>query len=291
MTSPFRRVAILGCGLIGGSFALALRRAFPEIAIIGWDREEILALARERGAIDEGSLDLAAGCDEADLVYVALPVEVAIHRLPEIAAAVPAQALVTDAASTKTAVCELARMAFAPPRLFLGGHPIAGREKGGIDNADADLFRDAPYVLIGRPGEPEPSAANAEDGRIQGFIKVIQAIGARPAWLDAAAHDRLFAFLSHLPQLASVALAETVLEGAGDAAATLAGPGLADSLRLAGSPYDLWEGICRTSPALDDALARLIATLERIRAGLATGAVADDFARAARLYKILRHIE
>jgi prephenate dehydrogenase len=291
MTPPFRSAAILGCGLIGGSFAMALRRAFPEIQITGWDREDILARARERGAIDEASSDLASACREADLVYVALPVELTIHRLTEIAAAVSAEALVTDTASTKSAVCEKARVAFAPPRLFLGGHPIAGRERGGIDNADPDLFRNAAYVLIGAPGDPESSAAEAENDRIRRFIDVIHAIGARPAWLDAAAHDRLFAFLSHLPQLASVALAETVLEGAGDAAATLAGPGLADSLRLAGSPYDLWAGICRTSPALDDALASLIAALERIRAGLATGALADDFARASRLYKILHHIE
>lgn len=293
MTSPFRHAAILGTGLIGGSFALALRRAFPEIRVTGWDRPEILARARARGAIDNGSDDLATACREADLVYVALPVEVTIHRLPKIAAAVSPQALVTDAASTKIAVCEKARMAFTPPRLFLGGHPITGRERGGIEHADPDLFRDAPYVLIGKPGEPEPepSTAEAGDDRIRRFIKMLQAIGARPVWLDAAGHDRLFAFLSHLPQLASVALAETVLEGAGDAAATLAGPGLTDSLRLAGSPYDLWAGICRTSPALDDALARLIAMLERMRAGLASGALAEDFDRAARLYKILHHID
>jgi prephenate dehydrogenase len=289
MKPPFRRVAILGTGLIGGSFSLALRRAFPEIHVAGWDRADVLARARERGAIQEGSPDLAAVCRETDLVYVALPVEEAILRLPEIAAAVPHPALVTDAASTKSVICEQARLAFLPPRLFLGGHPIAGREIGGIDNADPDLFRGAPYVLIGN--EPESSSAEAENNRVRRFVEVIGAMGARPAWLDAAAHDRLFAFLSHLPQLASVALAETVLEGAGDAAATLAGPGLADSLRLAGSPYDLWAGICRTSPALDDALARLIATLERIRAGLATSTLADDFDRAARLHKLLRRIE
>jgi prephenate dehydrogenase len=291
MTPPFRRVTILGSGLIGGSFALALRRAYPEIRITAWDREEVLARARERGAIDEGTTDLAAACVEADLVYVALPVEVTIHRLPEIAAAVSPQALVTDATSTKSAVCEQARLAFQPPRLFLGGHPIAGRERSGIDHADPGLFRAAPYILIGEPGGPESPSGEAEDDRVRRFVDVIHAIGVRPAWLDAAAHDRLFAFLSHLPQLASIALAETVLEGAGDAAATLAGPGLTDSLRLAGSPYDLWAGICRTSPALDDALARLIATLERIRAGLAAGTLASDFDRAARLYKILRRIE
>src|SRR5579884_1784108 len=160
MEPPFERVAVLGTGLIGGSFALALRRAFPAIHIAGWDFPDVLARARRRGAIDEGSRELAAACRDAGLVYIALPVEETIHRLPEIAAAVSPEALTTDAASTKSAVCERARPAFLPPRLFLGGHPVAGRERGGIEQADPDLFRDAPYVLIGSPGEPERSLAS-----------------------------------------------------------------------------------------------------------------------------------
>jgi prephenate dehydrogenase len=283
MTPPFRRVAVLGTGLVGGSFALALRRAFPEIRLTAWDRPEVLDRARERGAIDDGSADLAAVCGQADLVYVALPVEETIRRLPGIAAVVSPEALVADAASTKTAVCAAAQRAFSPPRLFLGGHPIAGRELGGIEHAGPDLFRDAPYVLIGPP-------AGADD-RVSRLTAAIEAIGARPVWLDAAVHDRLFAFLSHLPQLASMALAETVLDGAGESAARLAGPGLGDSLRLAGSPYELWAEICRTSPALDEALGCLIASLERIRANLKSDALAEDFRRANLLYKTLRRIE
>jgi prephenate dehydrogenase len=283
MTPPFGHVAVLGTGLVGGSFALAVRRAFPEVHVSAWDRPEVLARARERGAIDDGSTDLAAVCREADLVYVALPVEQAIRRLPETAAAVSAAALVTDAASTKAAVCAAALRAFAPPKLFLGGHPIAGRERGGIEHASADLFRDAPYVLVGTPDNP--------DDRVRCLAKVIETIGARPVWLDAAEHDRLFAFLSHLPQLASVALAETVLDGAAESAASLAGPGLGDSLRLAGSPYDLWAEICRTSPNLDEALGLLIEKLERIRANLKGDGLAGDFDRANLLYKTLRRIE
>ncbi len=286
MTPPFRHVAVLGTGLVGGSFALALRRAFPEILFTGWDRPDVLAQAHQRGAIHHATPDLASACREADLVFVALPVEEAIRRLPEIAAAVSPEALTTDAASTKTALCEAAERLFEPPRLFLGGHPIAGRELGGIENADADLFRDVPYVLEGKPDRP--AAPDAREARL---LAAIEAIGARPVWLAAAEHDRLFAYLSHLPQLASVALAETVLDGAGDSAAELAGRGLADSLRLAGSPYDLWASICRTSPDLDEALARLIRALERIRAGLSRDDLARNFDRANRLYKSLRRLE
>jgi prephenate dehydrogenase len=287
MSPPFRHVAVLGTGLIGGSFALALRRAFPEMVVTGWDRTAVLDRAVRLGAIHQAAPDLASACRSAELVYVALPVEEAIRRLPEIVAAVSAEALTTDAASTKSAICEAAARFFQPPKLFVGGHPIAGRELAGVEHADADLFRGAPYVLIGESGRPvEP------DERVTRLVAAIEAIGARPVWLDAAEHDRLFAFLSHLPQLTAVALAETVLEGAGDSAATLAGRGLVDSLRLAGSPYDLWAGICRTSPSLDEALARLIRALERIRTGLAgEHDLARDFDRANRLYKTLRRIE
>ncbi len=283
MPIPFRHVTVLGVGLVGGSFALALRRAFPEVSIAGWDREEVLERARQCGAIDDARAELAAACRGADLVYLALPVEETLRRLPEIAAAAPPEALVTDSASTKAAVCEAAGRAFVPPRFFLGGHPVAGREQGGIANASPDLFRGAPYALMGASGESDARAAR--------LAEVVAAIGARAVWLDPAEHDRLFAYLSHLPQLASIALAETVLAGAGDAARLLAGPGLGDSTRLAGSPYELWAGICRTSPQLDEALVRLIESLEGIRARLRDPSLAQDFDRAARLYKILRQME
>ena len=104
-------------------------------------------------------------------------------------------------------------------------------------------------------------------------------------------HDLLIAYLSHLPQIAAVALAETVLDGVGEAATSLAGPGLRDSLRLAGSPYDLWADICRTSPSLGESIDRLIAVLERLRSRIGSGELAGDFDRSAHLYKILRGIE
>jgi prephenate dehydrogenase len=283
MSVPFRRVAVIGVGLIGGSFALALRRAFPGVRVAGWDRREVLDRAVEREIIDEASGDLPAACRDADLIYLALPVEESIRRLPEIAAAAAVHSLVTDSGSTKTLVCDAARALFSPPRLFLGGHPISGRELGGCEHASADLFSGAPYVLIGRSAPA--------DERVGRLVAVIEAIGSRLIWIDADEHDRLIAFLSHLPQIVAVALAETVLDGAGQAAASLAGPGLRDSLRLAGSPYALWADICRTSPSLDDAIERLIESLERIRSRIRSGGLADDFERSARLYKILRGME
>jgi prephenate dehydrogenase len=283
MPIPFPRVTILGVGLIGGSFALAYRRAYPEARIAGWDRGEVLAHAMERGIIDQAFSDLAPACREADLVYVALPIEESIRRLPEIAAAVPAGALVTDAGSTKIAVCAAARQAFLPPRLFLGGHPITGKELGGWENATVDLFTGAPYILMGRP--------EAQDDRVARLVKAMEAIGARPVWLGAKEHDHAMAFLSHLPQITAVALAEAVLEGVGEVAMPLAGPGLRDSLRLAGSPIAVWSEICRTSPNLDEAIGKLIAMLEQIRSRIGSGRLEEDFERSARVYRILRRLE
>jgi prephenate dehydrogenase len=288
MAAPFRRVAVLGVGLVGGSFALALKRAFPDALVVGWDRPEVLDRARDRGAIDEFSAHLTVACQDADLVYVALPVVGIIEQLPAIAAAAPPAALVTDSGSTKAAICRAAQRAFPSPENFVGGHPVAGREHSGIENADADLFRAAPYALIA-PVTAKPVAQS--DDRVQRLLAVVEAIGALPVWIDADSHDRLAAYLSHLPQMAAIALAVTVLEGAGEKAASLAGPGLRDTLRLAGSPYGVWTDICRTNSHLAEALDRLRESLEQIRTRLQSEDLRDDFARSNHLYKMLRKLE
>src|SRR5260370_37778895 len=120
MSAPFRRAAILGTGLIGGSFALALRKHSPDTVIAGWDKEHILRHARERGAIHEGSVDLPRAIARADLVFLALPVGLTIEVLPEVARHASPEALVTDASSTKRAVCAAAADCFADGALFLG---------------------------------------------------------------------------------------------------------------------------------------------------------------------------
>src|SRR5580704_9416998 len=133
MPAPFRRIAVLGTGLIGGSLALAARANLPGVRIVGWDKPEVLKRARERGAIDEGYTELPAVLSGADLVYVALPVGLTIAQLPEIARHVATGALVTDAASTKRAVCAAAANRFSGETRFLGGHPMAGKEDSGVE--------------------------------------------------------------------------------------------------------------------------------------------------------------
>jgi prephenate dehydrogenase len=146
------RVSILGTGLIGGSFALALRKYTEGIHITAWDRRDTVARAKDLGAADEiFSGELKPAIESADLIYVALPISTTLDILPEIARHSPQHALVTDACSTKVRIVRAAEELFSGSgeKLFLGGHPMAGKESSGIANADPNLFRDTTYALIG----------------------------------------------------------------------------------------------------------------------------------------------
>jgi prephenate dehydrogenase len=293
MPAPFHRVAVLGTGLIGGSFALAARAALagtPRASVVGWDKPEVLQRARALRVVDEAQADLGAAVAGADLVYVALPVGLTIERLPEIARHAAAGALVTDAASTKRLVCETAEQCFTGAALFLGGHPMAGHESSGIDAADAALFRGAKYALIGEAA----SAAGRKDARVSKFLLLLETIGARPLWMDAVTHDRAAAVVSHLPQLLSVALAGVVRQQTDQTGLplTLAGRGLRDALRLAGSPYAVWRDIILTNTEnIEFVLDRLIQQAEYLRVHLRRRELDEEFAAANEVYKILHDLQ
>jgi len=293
MSASFRRVAILGTGLIGGSFALALRKYSPDSVVNGWDKGHVLRHALERGAINEGFSDLSLAVAGADLIYMALPVGHTIELLPEVARLAPPDALVTDASSTKRSVCAAADEGFsAHGAYFLGGHPMAGKEISGIAAADAELFRGSKYALI-RKSSVE-SSGEPRDARVTKFLALIAKLGAEPVWLDAEAHDRAAAIVSHLPQLLAVALAGVVRDQTDETGlpVTLAGRGLRDALRLAGSPYSVWRDIILTnSDNLDRALGQLIQSLDELRGDLRTRALEEEFAAAGELYKILRDLQ
>jgi prephenate dehydrogenase len=292
MAPSFRRIAILGTGLIGGSFALAVRKYSPDSIVIGWDKGHVLRHALERGAIHEGFGDLSLAAASADLIYMALPVGQTIELLQEIARLASPDALITDASSTKRAVCEVAAESFSEGGAqFLGGHPMAGKEISGIAAAEAELFRGSKYALIRPLGE---GAGKALPARFAAFVALIERLGAEPVWMDAETHDRAAAIVSHLPQLLAVALASLVREQTDETGlpVTLAGRGLRDALRLAGSPYSVWRDIILTnSDNLDRALDQMIQSLERLRGDLRTRALEEQFAAAGELYKILRDIQ
>ena len=283
------RVTILGTGLIGGSFALAVRKYTKEMHITGWDRAEVIQEAQSAGAIDDAFAgDLAPALRNADLIYIALPIAVTLDLLPEIARRAPSHALVTDACSTKVRITQSAAELFptANGPFFLGGHPMAGREVAGISHADADLFRENTYALIG-------ASSLQDDPRVSAFVKVIEKIGARPLWLGAQQHDYGVGLASHLPQLAAVALASFLYDRLDENGLpiTLAGPGLRDSLRLAGSPYSTWRDIVLTNQeVLSAALDLLARRLDDLREKLASRELEADFDAANELYKLLRSL-
>jgi len=297
MAPFFSRIAVLGTGLIGGSFALAVRRAVPGVHIVGWDKPSVLARALELHVVNEAEPELPAALKGADLVYVALPVGLAIERLPEIARQISGHVLVTDACSTKRAICATADKCFSNEVVFLGGHPMAGSELSGIDGADATLFEGAKYALIaaeaGSTSSEQIGHVQQADARVADFVGLIEAIGARPVWIDAATHDRAAAFVSHLPQLVSIALAGVTREATDQTGLplTLAGRGLRDALRLAGSPYSVWRDIVLTNTDnLDVALDRLSQAIEHLRAHLRQRELEEEFSAANDVYKLLHNL-
>ncbi|HEY7791964.1 MAG TPA: prephenate dehydrogenase/arogenate dehydrogenase family protein [Vicinamibacterales bacterium] len=269
--APFARVAIVGLGLIGGSIALATARRWPDTAMVGIDRPDRLADLRGRGPLSQISADVAAAAD-AELIILAAPVSQIAAILPELGKHLPAPALVTDTGSTKRAIVQAA--ASLPPHLrFIGGHPMAGDVRRGFDAARPDLFDDRPWLLTpDRPVSPELS-------RLMTFV---DGLGGRPALIDPARHDRIVAFVSHLPQLAASALMEVVGSAVGAEGLACAGGGLQDTTRLAASAPGIWQEIFQSNEDLvGGALDDLIAALGSLRRDLGSGAEVERLFTAA----------
>ncbi|MGA2736792.1 MAG: prephenate dehydrogenase [Bryobacteraceae bacterium] len=275
-------VAIVGVGLIGGSFGLALKKSGFHGAILGVSSEAAVRAGLERGAIDRGAT-LEQAARSADLLYLAQPIGRILDTLHHLDPLVRPEALVTDAGSTKHAIVTAARKLIRRCQ-FLGGHPLAGKEKRGAAEGDADLFRGRTYVLT--PASPEELQTPA--ARV--FVEWLGRIGARTVVLGAAEHDRLVSYTSHLPQLASTALAATLAQNLTEPEdLQVAGPGLIDSTRLALSAYDLWRDILATNTeSIEQALTAYINELEQLRENLRTRGAREEFARAAELAGRLR---
>ncbi len=273
-------IAIYGVGLIGGSFALALRKSGFAGRILGVSSPPTLTRALENHIIDEAASPKIAA-QQADVLYLAQPVRVILDSLPELDKWVRPDALVTDAGSTKQAIVARAAESLTGAQ-FLGGHPLAGKESRGLDSADADLFRGRTYVLT------PVSAGALATPRAREFLSWLKRMGAVPTIMDAEEHDRTVALTSHLPQLGSIALGmllaqkDCVDQGA-------FGPGLLDSTRLALSPFEVWADILATNSGfIDQALTELISVLETLRHDLTKPEMSNHFATAALLANRVR---
>lgn len=271
-------VTIVGVGLIGGSFALALRKVGFPGRMLGVSSPATLSRALELGVIDEAR-SLEEALPHSDLVYMAQPVLRILAQLERVRALVPDHALVTDAGSTKKAIVDRASALFQGGADFLGGHPMAGKEGRGVEIADADLFTGATYALV-PTGRSLPESPVADE-----FRGWLEELGCHVNVMSGVEHDRTVAWTSHMPQLISTALAGTLaehLQAPSDLG--VAGEGLRDMTRLAASPHEVWEGILETNrEAIDEALGEFIREVEALRAALPVDTAKDHFARGQAL--------
>ena len=268
MMLDFKHVVIVGCGLLGGSFALALRRAgfTGRITACGGSRSPKLAVERGVANAIETSFDRGEVC-QADLIYLAAPIGGIIDFLRTKARLAKPGALITDAGSTKSEICRVALESVPASVHFIGGHPMAGSESTGVEYARADLFDRATYAL---------TANSATDATQLNRLKaVVESIGARLLLAEPEAHDAAVALISHLPQLTATALSGLLgAEHNGEVASRelaqrLAATGWRDMTRLGGSSWSVWRDICMTNqPNISTALDVLIGELQNLKEAL-----------------------
>ena len=234
---------------------------------MGCDRREVLDAAVTRGAIDRGETDVRQAAQGSDVVVLATPIGGILSTFEKLAPTLPSSALVTDTGSTKLRFVERARMVLGAEAgiRVLPGHPMAGKEHGGIENADADLFRDAVWLLTPINAEQQYTERQRE------YIELLESIGARVVAMDVERHDRLCAWISHLPQMIATALASTLRDELGDdeAIKEIGGRALREMTRIASSPYSMWRDIALTnSQNIDEALLRFEQQLAHLRENL-----------------------
>lgn len=271
----FQQITIVGCGLLGGSFALALRRAGYTGKITAYGGSRSVKIAVEREIVDaiETSFDAGATCN-SDFLFLAAPIGGIIDFLKIHGKHIKPDAIITDAGSTKVEICRVANTALPTTVAFIGGHPMAGSENTGVEYARADLFDGATWALM-----KDATSGAAVTVLLQ---RLIESFGARTLITTPEQHDAAVALISHLPQLLSSSLAD-LLNGENDLARRLAASGWRDMTRLAGSSWSIWRDICLTNqPNLSTALEALIAQLQQLKESLDT----RDFNRVRELFTL-----
>jgi prephenate dehydrogenase len=280
----FKQVTIIGTGLIGGSVGLALKKRNLAGRIIGCDRAAMLERAQDCGAIDTGITNPADAVGGSDLVVLATPVIPILDLIDRLGPALPAHTLVTDVGSTKLEIVQRAAKSFGKSagHRFLAGHPMAGKEQSGVEFADADLFEGAAWLFTPLPNQ------NVHAGLCGEFIHCAEKMGAKVAVVDAGDHDRFCAWISHLPQMISTALAAALVDEFGPDAPVLdiGGRALREMTRISGSPYSMWRDVAITNRKnISDVLQKLEQRLAHIRENLDSRELASEFEKAHQLRK------
>src|SRR5579862_3820383 len=267
------RIAILGTGLLGTSVGLALRAAGYRGSIVGWNRsKEHAQLARRMGAIDSVADDAMQAAHPAQVVVLAVPIYSTLDFMDKLAHVLGSDHLVTDVGSTKRMITELGMRLFNTPEraAFLPGHPMAGKERGGAELGDANLFRGAVWLFTDDPGAKRSPRSEV---LVRGWREWVAAMGSKTIDLEASRHDELVAWVSHLPQFTATALS-ALLEGEVGEAPELkdvGGRALREMTRLGASPFSMWRDIAHTNTeAVERALLALEQRLAHLRENLRT---------------------
>jgi prephenate dehydrogenase len=279
---PIRQITIVGTGLIGGSVGLALRSKGFKGTIVGCDQASVLQGARRIKAIDVAINEPLNAVRDSEVVVLATPVSGIIELIEKLAPHLSPDTLLTDVGSTKEQIVARANRIFGgeTARRFLAGHPMAGKENSGIEFADATLFQGAVWFFTRLPGQ------KMSGGIIHEYLSWIKKIGAKVEILDAAEHDQLCAWISHVPQMISTALAAALVEEYGQRAPLLesGGRALREMTRIAASPYSMWRDIALTNKrSIGDALLKLEQKLAHIRDNLDTRELEKEFERGHQL--------
>lgn len=279
------RIAILGTGLLGTSVGLALRSAAFQGSITGWNRTASQAeLARAMGAIDTVAADPLEAARQSQVVVLAMPIYATLDYMEKLAGILGSEHLVTDVGSTKAQITAAGTRLYNTPQraAFLPGHPMAGKERGGAELGDAELFRNAVWLFTDDPAaERSPHSA----ALVRGWREWVLAIGSRIIDLDPARHDELVAWVSHLPQFLATALSALLEEKVGDAPELkhVGGRALREMTRLGSSPFSMWRDIALTNTQpVQDALLALEQRIAHLRENLRTPELRNEFEQANR---------
>lgn len=235
------KICIIGVGLIGGSFALGLKKAGKVKHIVGFGKnEETLVKAKKLGAVDSYSLDIASALNNVDMVVIATPVNSFKSILEMIKPHINNEVIISDVGSTKGSVVKIAKEVFGElPQYFIPAHPIAGKEKSGVEAADATLFNQKRVILT--PGE------NAHTQAIVQVSDLWESIGSKVEIMSDTKHDDLLAMTSHLPHMLAFSLMDYLIDNDPNACDYAAG-GFKDFSRIASSDAVMWRDICINNP-------------------------------------------
>ncbi len=277
------RIAILGTGLLGTSVGLALKAAGFKGTIAGWNRSADQAqLALQMGALDTAADDPIEAARTAQVVLLAVPIYATLDFMERLAGVLGPEHLVTDVGSTKRMIAEAGAKLYNTPEraAFLPGHPMAGKERGGAALSDAALFRGAVWLFT---DDPEWRRSERATALVREWRDCVVAMGARTLDLDAARHDELVAWVSHLPQFTATALSALLEEEVGEAPELkdVGGRALREMTRLGASPYSMWRDIAHTNTVpIERALAKLEQRIAQLRESLRTPGLRDEFEQA-----------